>query len=117
MRKPKRIQLRRKKGWRKPSDAVVCSRPSKFGNPFTRTECRAAGYTGTDDEIAARCVEAFRAWLTSPHWRENWSGEESERRRTEILESLDELRGKDLCCWCPIGRACHVDVLLDLANR
>lgn len=31
---PKRIQLRRTKGWRKPEGAVVVSRPSKWGNPF-----------------------------------------------------------------------------------
>lgn len=26
------------------------------------------------------------------------------------------LRGKDLCCWCPLGQPCHVDILLELAN-
>lgn len=28
-----------------------------------------------------------------------------------------ELRGKDLCCWCPIGSPCHAEILLRLANR
>lgn len=31
---PKRIQLRRTEGWRKPEGAIVVSRPSKWGNPF-----------------------------------------------------------------------------------
>lgn len=31
---PKRIQLRRTKGWRKPPNTVVVARPSKWGNPF-----------------------------------------------------------------------------------
>jgi hypothetical protein len=31
---PKRIQLRRTKGWRKPEGAVVVTRPGKWGNPF-----------------------------------------------------------------------------------
>ena len=31
---PKRIQLRRTKGWRKPEGAIVVARPSKWGNPF-----------------------------------------------------------------------------------
>lgn len=31
---PKRIQLRRTKGFRKPADAIVVARPSKWGNPF-----------------------------------------------------------------------------------
>lgn len=31
---PRRIQLRRTKGWRKPEGAVVVSRPTRWGNPF-----------------------------------------------------------------------------------
>lgn len=31
---PERIQLRRTKGWRKPTGAVVVARPSQWGNPF-----------------------------------------------------------------------------------
>jgi hypothetical protein len=29
---------------------------------------------------------------------------------------LEPLRGKDLACWCPVGEACHADLLLRLAN-
>lgn len=28
----------------------------------------------------------------------------------------DELRGKDLACWCKEGQPCHADVLLEIAN-
>jgi hypothetical protein len=31
---PERIQLSRRKGWRKPENTVVVARPSKWGNPF-----------------------------------------------------------------------------------
>lgn len=31
---PQRIQLSRKKGYRKPEGAIVVARPSKWGNPF-----------------------------------------------------------------------------------
>lgn len=31
---PKRIQLSRQRGWRKPEGAIVVSRPSRWGNPF-----------------------------------------------------------------------------------
>jgi hypothetical protein len=31
---PKRIQLRRTRGWRKPDNTVVVARPTKWGNPF-----------------------------------------------------------------------------------
>lgn len=27
-----------------------------------------------------------------------------------------QLRGKDLSCWCPPGKPCHADILLELAN-
>lgn len=115
MKPPKRIQLRRTKGWRKPEGAIVCTRPGRWGNPFTAEGCREAGYQGDGRAIAERCVEAFRVWL-GPHWRENWDGPESERRRQAILSSLHELRGRDLCCWCPLDAPCHVDVLLEIAN-
>jgi uncharacterized protein DUF4326 len=29
---------------------------------------------------------------------------------------ISELRGKNLMCWCKIGKPCHADVLLDVAN-
>lgn len=28
----------------------------------------------------------------------------------------EELRGKNLCCWCGPQEACHADVLLIIAN-
>jgi Domain of unknown function (DUF4326) len=31
---PNRIQLSRRKGWRKPPGAVVVARPSRWGNPY-----------------------------------------------------------------------------------
>jgi len=38
-----------------------------------------------------------------------------------ILPSINEiqarLRNKNLVCWCPLGRPCHADVLLNIANR
>jgi len=114
---PKRIQRKRTKGWKMPENTIYIGRPGKFGNPFTAKGCRDAGYSGTDREINERCVKAFRAWLCSKHWRENWDGEESERRRQAILDSLHELRDKNVADWCKEGDPCHGDVLLELANR
>lgn len=99
-----------------PANTVSVARPGVFGNPFTPKGCRSAGYSGTDDEISRRCVEAFRVWL-GPHWRENWDGPESETRRSKLLEQLPKLRGKNLACWCKPGKPCHADVLLELANK
>ena len=33
--RPRRIQLRRAKGWRKPEGAIVVARPTRWGNPYT----------------------------------------------------------------------------------
>lgn len=33
-----------------------------------------------------------------------------------IDQIQEELRGKNLACWCPLDQPCHADVLLELAN-
>jgi len=35
----------------------------------------------------------------------------------EIWDNLEELRGKNLACFCKIGEPCHADVLLKIANE
>lgn len=102
---PRRIQLRRTKGWRLPPGAVVVSRPGPFGNPHTVAKAREAGFTGTDAELSELCVILFRNAM---------------RKRLPvcqpILDRLAKLRGKDLACWCAPDRACHADVLIEMAN-
>lgn len=105
--KPKRIQLRRTKGWRMPDNTVKVDRTTRWGNPFAVTEDRTRG----------EAVGAFRTWLTV-------DGCDADMPETKlcILDSLDELRGKNLACWCPLEDAegrrvpCHADVLLEIAN-
>lgn len=114
---PHRVQLSRAKGWKMPENTVNVARgPGRiWGNPFTVHGCLEAGYIGTEEQLAARCVDAFRVWL-GPMWRHNWQGPESEAARNAILSRLPELRGKNLACWCKPGAPCHADVLLELAN-
>ena len=96
-RAPRRIRLRRTRGWRKPEGAVVVSRPSRWGNPHPfraptpEERQRVAG-------LYRRDLEAGRLPYT-----------EDDVRR--------ELAGHDLACWCPLEGACHADVLLEVANR
>jgi hypothetical protein len=52
---PKRIQLRRAKGWKKPAGAVVVARPTKWGNPF-----KAATY-GDSQSTRAKHLAGLRA--------------------------------------------------------
>lgn len=94
--KPRRIQLSRRKGWRKPEGAIVVARPSKWENPFK---------VGVAGKTAGWCVHTFREWLLGT-------------REGQYLadEAKKELRGKSLCCWCRLGQPCHADVLLEIAN-
>lgn len=107
---PKRVQLRRTKGWRMPETAVKVARPSPWANPYR------VGRDGTVEE----CVEKFRADCESgeilEHVCERWRtpyGDDHWDMRTW----LGVLRGRDLACWCPLDKPCHADVLLELANQ
>lgn len=75
-----------------PSDAIYVGRPSKWGNPFK------IGKDGNRAQVITAYMSYCSLRLQSePHW-------------------LDELKGKDLVCWCsPLP--CHADVLLELANQ
>ena len=101
---PERIQLRRTKGWRKPPSAVTVARPSKWGNPW-----RIGGHV-TVDIAVDRFREDLLAAIEDP-----WGSSHDIEFRI-MAESIDELVGKDLACWCPPGQPCHADVLLALAN-
>ena len=116
---PKRVQLRREKGWRKPEGCIVVARPTRWGNPY-RVGAGDAGYSvqyrpsrwrsdndgppvgcWPEEEGAARfAVDCYRAWLD------------------RLYETdFSPLRGHDLACWCPPHLPCHADVLLELANK
>ena len=112
---PTRIRLSRAKGWRKPENCVVVSRPSKFGNPFTVKSCIEAGFADDVPQARRVCTDAFRDWLSGDDWAAG-SGPAWEQRLRDYLAALPELRGKDLACWCPLDGPCHADVLLALVN-
>ncbi len=97
-----------------PPNTVSVARPSKWGNPFV-IERGVDGYMvrygppGRDlgirvgdlslDEARRVAADGYRYLLLI--WR----------------FPLEELRGKNLACYCPLGEPCHADVLLELANR
>jgi hypothetical protein len=69
--------------------AVYIGRGSKWGNPFR---------IGPDGDRAA-VIAKFERWIADQH---------------QLLRALDELRGRDLVCFCaPLP--CHGDLLLRLA--
>jgi hypothetical protein len=70
---------------------VYVGRPSKWGNPFPMKS----------ESERASVIEKYRHWIM---------------RQPELLNALPELRGKVLACWCA-PRACHADILAELANQ
>ena len=75
---------------RNPFDVYI-GRPSKWGNPFKLR----------DEATRPTVIEQYRAWLM---------------KRPDLIEAAKrELRGKVLGCWCA-PRACHGDVLAEIAN-
>lgn len=103
---PRRIQLRRQKGYRKPSGSVNVARPTPWGNPF-KVNARSDNATA---------VAMYHLWLSGGIPQHNLPMNVNVRRDW-ILSHLAELRGKDLACWCPLDKPCHADVLLELANK
>lgn len=81
-----------------PSGAIYVGRPTKWGNPFTHLDYGKGIYKVNTVEEAVRCYEG---WI---------------RHQPELLSSLQELKGKDLVCWCAPG-PCHANILIKLANQ
>jgi hypothetical protein len=95
-----RIQRKRTKGWKMPANTVYVGRPSKWGNPFKVGDFSAYALKLGEDRGLSReeAIGMFeevvrKTLLADPHF-------------------LDELKGKDLACFCPIDKPCHADVLL-----
>lgn len=88
--KPKRIQRKRIKNWKMPSNTVYVGRPSIWGNIFK----------------GENAVEKYAHWLRN----------EMMGRVYAKVVKLD-LKGKNLCCWCKLSEKCHGDILLEIANE
>jgi hypothetical protein len=112
---PERIQLRRTKGWRKPDGAVVVSRPTKWGNPFTIAAAIEAGWADDEEEareVAVECFEDVIQYGRASVW---WFSNGAEQIDW-IRRNVHTLQGSDLACWCRPDQACHGDVLIKYAN-
>lgn len=102
---PERIQLSRKKGWRKPENTVVVARPSRWGNPF-----QVSPTVSRVDVVQAFGVHLSARRDRNPGWADLLHFPSDDDIRAELA-------GKNLACWCPLDQPCHADVLLEIANR
>lgn len=120
---PVRIQRTRTKGWKMPEGAVYVGRPTRWGNPFTVTHTPRQGFVIFDDSTPESGRSGFLySFPTSDEairkaillFKKKFSGSYRFERRLDIYQNL---RGRDLVCWCPLDKPCHADVLLAIANR
>lgn len=79
---------------------VFIGRGSKWGNPFTHIKDKTT-LAETIVETRQEAIEKYREYLSN---------------NKELLESLDELEGKILGCYCK-PKSCHGDVLLEFLSK
>ena len=97
---PKRIQLKRSKGWKMPANAVKVDRTTRWGNPFTVADC------GSVAVAVAQHGRWMRGEIPAPG--------AAEPPAADAIRAA--LAGRDLACWCAIDGPCHAELLLKIAN-
>jgi hypothetical protein len=97
---PRRVQLRRSKGWTMPPNTVKVDRTTRWGNPFTPAECGSV----------AVAVERHGRWMRG----EIAAPGQAQPPSAEAIRAA--LAGRNLACWCPANGPCHADLLLRIAN-
>ena len=109
---PHRIQRKRVKGWRMPDGAVNVTRPGRWGNPF---KVGAPHPKHGFPMSAKETVDLFEDGLFR---YSHFDGSMLDYLvdLCTINEIQNELKGKNLACWCKPDQPCHADVLLKIAN-
>ena len=118
---PVRIQRRRTRGWRKPDNAVIVSRPSRYGSPFTIQAAIDAEWSSPRRFVVVNFAEWLRVGTVGGWYEQTYRVGRQTLDRRVILDGLPDLRGRDLACTCPLPEPgqpdhCHGAVLLRLAN-
>lgn len=78
---------------------VYIGRPSEFGNPFTHIKNRE---TKAEYIVSTRkeAIQKYKEYLLN---------------NSELLDKIEQLRGKTLGCWCS-PKKCHGDVIIEILN-
>ena len=78
-----------------PDNTVKVDRSTRWGNPFRPTKTMPVEKT----------IERFGEWIVH-----------DPAGRAMAKEAREQLRGRNLACWCPLDGPCHADFLLRIAN-
>lgn len=110
---PKRIQRKRTKGWRMPENTVYVGRPTVFGNPVKPIEYEEAW----KDSVGSGNAYGYKQFWCHDRAVDEFESMLDNGDLPKASARLEELRGKNLACYCPEGLPCHADVLLERANE
>lgn len=110
---PKRVQIKSRSEIEKlPPDTVYCGRPSEYGNPYAPIDYvesvkNLTGYNDCNIGVIKRLVRLY-CLLDYKKYLDN---------NPDLIERIrQQLRGKNLACFCSLDVDCHADVLLYIAN-
>lgn len=90
---PARVQRKRSKGYRQPSDTKYVGRPTVYGNPFK-----------VKDHGIAKTMKLYRTHL-----------EKKLKSNPQFLEPLRHY--KYISCFCNLNEECHIDILIEVLKR
>jgi hypothetical protein len=116
---PVRIRLSSAKGWRKPEGTIVVAR-GRWGNPYRPIKGTVYGPArpiegGELHVYSTHSSEGAAVLAAVDYYRRDVDCAIRSRLTTEDIRRC--LAGKNLACWCRPDRACHADILLELANN
>lgn len=112
--KPQRIQRKRTRDWKMPENTIYVGRPTKYGNPYKVVKEGGVWFVRLDGVNFASSDNKRHAARMAVNWFLDYLSNMPTWIRSEML---DELRGKNLACWCPLDQPCHADILIALSNE
>ena len=119
---PSLINLR-DTGGKVPEGAVLIDRRTRWGNPFTvKAWGRSLAVLLYRETVSGSWNPRILADVNDKHYQQAYKLREAWLKRLEAHPwgprciIRQELRGKDLACWCA-PELCHGEVLLAIANE
>jgi hypothetical protein len=112
---PVRFQRSRAKGFKMPENTIYVGRGTRYGNPFKLTPdgwilCIVGSkwvyWSMNGGFVVDDIIELYERWITKDLCGYG----------LPCVPEINELKGKNLACWCSLKNPCHADVLLRLSN-
>ena len=100
-------RIQRRIGEKMPPHTVYIGRGSKYGNPYV------IGKDGTAEECVRKYAEEMMPYRHDPPHN---GMDELFKSEAFLKMATQDLRGKNLACWCRLDQPCHGDWLEWILN-